>query len=375
MSTPRFSLVGGGSGGDTYPVVATGWALERLVPGTELQYFASPEGIERRLLTDHGYQPVVLEAERLQRDSLFRLPGALVRGFRVALAALREFRPGAVVSGGGFLSPAVVLAARWLGIPVAMLEPNSVGGRANRLLARLASLVVTGHELAASSFPDPGRVECLGMPMAFRHDPERARLRRAARSGRLVVGVMGGSLGARILNRAVWEQYPALGALEGLELIHVTGRRDHAAAAEAYQAAGAPASIEVRPFQQEMDALYEEVDLLVGRAGAMTCWELIEFRVPALLVPRALSHGDHQTKNARPLEAAGAAEVHPESRFDGALLVERIRDLLAHPEVVGERREAYARLQREDTEAVVARRILALAGIDAGPAALEEETP
>jgi UDP-N-acetylglucosamine--N-acetylmuramyl-(pentapeptide) pyrophosphoryl-undecaprenol N-acetylglucosamine transferase len=343
-------------------VISTARALAELVPEATFQFFASPRGIEGQLLEDNGYQPVRVEAERLQRDSLLRLPGAVIRGTWKARRALKEFRPQVIVSGGGFVSPPVVLAARWLGIPVLMLEPNSVGGRANRLFSRLAQVIVTGHPSAAESFPDPSRVECLGMPMAFRRDPEQAKTIRSRHQEALVVGVLGGSLGARILNQAVWENYPALSSLPGLRLIHVSGQREYEQARKAWKSAGEPEGIELRAFQKAMDEFYQEVDLLVSRAGAMTCYELVEFELPALLVPRALSHGDHQTKNARPLQEAGAAEIVSEREFSGEGLLETLRGYLADPESLVRRRQAYQGIRHPRADQRVARRVLELAG-------------
>jgi UDP-N-acetylglucosamine--N-acetylmuramyl-(pentapeptide) pyrophosphoryl-undecaprenol N-acetylglucosamine transferase len=343
-------------------VVATARALQELSPEVELQFFATPEGIEGKILLDNGFSPVEVAAERIQRGSLLRFPGALLRGTWSAYQALKEFAPRVVVAGGGFVSPPVALAARWLGIPLVLLEPNSVGGRANRVLSHLAQVIITGHPSAAQSFPHPKQVECLGIPMAFRHDRERGKYRRSKRSARLVVGVLGGSLGARILNQALWENYPKLGELPGLEVIHISGARDHDTALIRYQAAGEPANIQLRPFQKAMDQLYEEADLLVSRAGAMTCYELVEFELPALLVPRALSHGDHQTKNALPLKLAGAAEIFSEAEFSSEVLLQRLQTYLSDPGRLRDRRQAYQELHRPPADIAVAQRVLNLAG-------------
>lgn len=361
MSAPRLAMVGGGSGGDTYPVVAAARAVEALAPGAEFLFFGTAGGIEADLLGAEGFTPVLVPAARLQTSTLLKLPFVLCQGTRRARAELARFGADVVVSGGGFVSPPVVLAARSLGVPVVQLEPNSVAGRANRLLARFAATVVTAYESAAADFPDPSRVRCLGMPLRYRFDEERRTARRATRKARLVVGVVGGSLGARCINDAVWSQYRELGALEGLEVIHVTGHRDHAEALRRYAEAGEPAAVEVRPYQGAMDELYDEVDVLVARAGAMTCAELIEFSVPALFVPRELSIGDHQWKNAAPLAACGAAVSLREKDWSAAVLLEHLRGWLAEPAGLEAMRAAFAPLRRPEAARAVAEAVLAVA--------------
>ena len=362
MSAPRLAMVGGGSGGDTYPVVATARAVEAAAPGAEFLFFGTAGGIEADLLGAEGFRPVMVPAVRLKKSTVLKLPFVLCQGTRKARAELARFGADVVVSGGGFVSPPVVLAARSLGVPVVQLEPNSVAGRANRVLARFASLVVTAYESAAGDFPDPSRVTCLGMPLRYRFDEERRGARRGSRRARLVVGIVGGSLGARCVNQAVWSQYRELSGVDGLEVVHVTGRRDHQEALRKFAEAGEPANIEVRPYQGAMDELYDEVDVLVARAGAMTCAEVIEFSVPALFVPRELSVGDHQWKNAAPLAALGAAEALREKDWSAAVLMERVRTWLDDPSLLDAMRAAYAPLRRSAAGAAVAARVLDIAG-------------
>lgn len=362
MSGPRLAMVGGGSGGDTYPVVATARAVAACEPGAEFLFFGTDGGIEADLLGAEGFRPVMVPAVRLKRSTVLKLPFVLCQGTRKARAELARFGADVVVSGGGFVSPPVVLAARSLGIPVVQLEPNSVAGRANRTLARLASLVITAYESASADFPDPRLVRCLGMPLRYRFDGERRGARRASRRASLVLGVVGGSLGARCINQAVWSQYRELAAIDGLEVIHVTGRRDHSEALRHFSEAQEPKTIEVRPYQGAMDELYDEVDVLVARAGAMTCAELIEFGMPALFVPRELSVGDHQWKNAAPLAELGAAESLREKDWSASLLMERVRGWLAEPSGLAAMREAYAPLRRPEAAAAVAGAVLEVAG-------------
>ncbi len=359
------ALVGGGSGGDAYPLMAVAEALVQRDPSWRFLCFASPDGVEVATYRDRGHEVVTVPALRLYARNLVRLPWTLVRGVAVARRALSARRPAAVLALGGFVSPPVVLAARLLSIPVWLVEPNSRAGRANRLLARLARGVFAGFEGTAASFPDPSRVEWTGAPLRFRFDPERAAIRRAERPEcRVQVSMVGGSLGARVLNQAACAAYRELAAMDGLRFVHVTGKRDHESCLEAHRAAGAPASIEVRAYEQDMAKLYEETDLMVCRAGAGTVAELVLFGVPAVMVPLAIAPGDHQYWNARPLADAGVAEIVRETAFDSTLLVERVRAACRDPEALAARRAGFQGLARPPGAETIAAR---LASLVAGP--------
>ncbi len=284
----------------------------------------------------------------------------LCRGACVAKAALSEFRPQALVAAGGFVSPPVVLAASWLRIPIVLLEPNAAAGRANIALSRFASLIVTAYESARADFPKRARVECLGMPLRYRADPKLRDAKRKQDPSTLVVGLMAGSLGALAMNRAVWEKYPDFAKVEGLRLIHVTGARDFPQAQYAWEKAGSPASIEVRSFQADMPTFYQEVDVILGRGGAMSCQEFIEFSVPALMVPRPNATRNHTWLNTEPLVQAGACVAYKQSEFSGELLLELIQSWKTSPEILEKQRASYAPLRRSDAAEQVAARVLAL---------------
>ena len=69
-----------------------------------------------------------------------------------------------------------------------------------------------------------------------------------------------------------------------------------------------------------MGAAYAAADLVVGRAGAMTCAEVTAVGLPAILVPYPYAADDHQRRNAEVLTAAGAAETI----LDADLTAERL---------------------------------------------------
>jgi len=134
--------------------------------------------------------------------------------------------------------------------------------------------------------------------------------------------VMGGSQGARGINRAVMAALPHLQDAPSLQVIHLAGAEDETAVAEAYAKAGIPAY--VAAFHHRMEEAYSAADLALARSGAASLTELSQFALPSMLVPYPFAAEDHQTLNARIFEQAGAAILLPERELTGEDLAKKI---------------------------------------------------
>jgi UDP-N-acetylglucosamine--N-acetylmuramyl-(pentapeptide) pyrophosphoryl-undecaprenol N-acetylglucosamine transferase len=142
--------------------------------------------------------------------------------------------------------------------------------------------------------------------------------------------VFGGSQGAQAINRAMVEALPHLSPMrERLTIVHQTGDKDVEAVKAAYAASGL--SAEVLPFIYDMPNVLREADLVVARSGAVTLAELAVCGKPAVLIPLPTAIYQHQEKNARVMERAGAAVLLPQSQLSGAALAATITALLADP--------------------------------------------
>jgi UDP-N-acetylglucosamine--N-acetylmuramyl-(pentapeptide) pyrophosphoryl-undecaprenol N-acetylglucosamine transferase len=338
----RIAFAGGGSGGHVYPLVAVARrALERGCSPGDLLFLVTREGLEHQIVTTAGFSSETVHAAKLIWRNMLRAPVQMAMGLFDARRALARFAPDVVLATGGYVAVPSVLAAASLSVRRVLVEPNTVPGRANMALARLADGVLTSFEETARHLPWRASALLVGTPLRFRFDP--AKVKRGP--GRTLL-VMGGSQGARALNLAVRRLYPRLAAIEGLEVVHVTGTRDHAAVTE-----GLPAGfdkIEIVPYTERMDELYYRADFALCRAGAVTLWELVEFGVPAIFVPHEPSVGDHQFKNARVLAALGAADVVRASQLDDESLYARIRSFAQNGQL-DRRRQALVSLRREGT--------------------------
>lgn len=349
----RVLFAGGGTGGHVYMAVAVAEQLTRLHPGIEIVFAGTAQGLESRIVPNFGYRLETIRIGGLKNvglgrlvRTLWQLPASTVASLRI----VRRLRPQTVAGVGGYSSGPIVLAAALLRIPCLVIEPNVHPGFANRLVGRFVRKAAVAYEETARWFRT--RAILTGVPIREEFFSQRDH---DFRKSPLTVLVFGGSRGSLPLNQLV---LAALSDLDGLSvrLIHQTGPEHFEGVNEAYR--GHPIEREILPYIDDMPRYFGRADLILSRAGASTIAEVTAAGRPALLVPFPHAADDHQTKNARALEARGAAVTLPEHSTSGALLAEKIRQL----ETDRSRLEAMAAASRETSRpgaALAVARILA----------------
>lgn len=327
MSGRAVIISGGGTGGHLYPALVVGRKLRDKDPSIELTYVGTDRDVEKKIMDDHGVSFSPLKIEGLKGRGLRSLKalGLLPRSFVQSRAILRRTRPALVIGVGGYSSGPIVLLASWFGIPTVIMEQNARPGFTNRLLRRWVRKAVVAFESSLPYFK--GKGVCLGNPVR----EEFYALPRKARNGNLSVLVFGGSQGSRFLNEKMTAALPLLAPLkERFRIRHQTGEKEAESVAAAYRAQGFDPGA-VSPYISDMAAAFERADLILCRAGATTLAEIIAARKAAVLVPFAGASEDHQTWNARALEAVRGAEVLPEFRLTPEVLAERLFHYLNSP--------------------------------------------
>jgi UDP-N-acetylglucosamine:LPS N-acetylglucosamine transferase len=254
-----------------------------------------------------------------------------------------RLRPSVVVGVGGYASLPALVAARVRRVPTVVHESDAYPGLANRIAVRLgarAAVTLPGTPLAGAVVTgNPVRPAIVGVTRAPVAPP--------------VVAVVGGSLGARSLNRAVLGLYGRWRDRGDVTIHHVTGTRDYEecrTALAAERAAGDRLSYSLVAFEEHMEAVYADATLVVSRAGGMTA-ELTTVGMPSVLVPLPGAPGDHQTANADALESAGAAVKIPDADLDPARLDAELRALLDDPARLASMSAAARSLGRPDATA------------------------
>ncbi|MCY4156239.1 MAG: undecaprenyldiphospho-muramoylpentapeptide beta-N-acetylglucosaminyltransferase [Gammaproteobacteria bacterium] len=324
MSAGPVMIMAGGTGGHVFPALAVAAGLRDR--GVDVVWLGTRRGLEARISLPEGVAMEWLTISGLRgRGVLVWLlaPWTLGRAVFQALLLIRRVRPAAALGLGGFVSAPGGLAAWLLRVPLLIHEQNSVAGYANRLLARFAQQVLVAYPEAPSlgracvETGNPVRRELLGL------EPPRARFE--ARSGPLRILVLGGSQGARILNRKVPAGLARLTA--EITVLHQAGRSNGEEVRSAYGDLGIDS--EVREFIVDMGEAYAWADVVVCRSGALTLSELAAVGLGAVLVPFALAADDHQTCNARYLVGRGAAALIAEKALSASALAETLEGFAA----------------------------------------------
>ncbi|MBU1494341.1 MAG: UDP-N-acetylglucosamine--N-acetylmuramyl-(pentapeptide) pyrophosphoryl-undecaprenol N-acetylglucosamine transferase [Actinobacteria bacterium] len=309
-----FVMAAAGTGGHVYPALAVADALvSRGVDPSDIVFFGGDRMAEQAAPAA-GYQFVGFGLPRLRRSatpSNLAIPWRL-RQAAAAMGAEMERRRAAVVLGtSGYATVPAAMAAAKAGIPMFLQEQNASPGLAARFAARRATATFLGLPGPSERLP---RSRIVGNPLRAAFERfDRASLRRAAKArygvadDAVVIGVLGGSLGARVLNESVagivaaWRGGP-------MEVVHLTGRAAFADMSRA--AARSPLPWRCIAFEDAMEHFYAAADVVVCRAGAMTISELAATGTPAVLVPL---EAVGQQANAAALAGTGGAVVLPQA--------------------------------------------------------------
>jgi UDP-N-acetylglucosamine--N-acetylmuramyl-(pentapeptide) pyrophosphoryl-undecaprenol N-acetylglucosamine transferase len=355
--TAPILIMAGGTGGHVFPALAVARMLQGL--DQEIVWLGTRRGIEAELIPREG---IPLEATRvagLRGKGLFAwvlAPIKLALALIDAISVLRRRRPKAVLGMGGFASGPGGLAAWLLRKPLIIHEQNSVAGLTNRLLAGLAREVL---EAFPGSFSAGVSTRLVGNPVrsdiAAIADPAE---RFAGRSGPLRILVLGGSLGAKVLNETVPSALRLLSPEQRPEVRHQAGASTIELARASYTEQGVDATIV--PFIDDVAEAYGWADLAICRAGALTISELAAAGLGAILVPYPTAVDDHQTHNAQYLVDAGAAVLLPQTELTPETLAAEI-DRCINDRELNQTRAARAReLARPNATREVADLCLAL---------------
>ena len=333
---PTFAVVtGGGTAGHVLPALAIAEAL--VASGHErstIHYAGAARGIEARLVPPSGFAMTLLPGRGIRRaltPANVAAIGGLVVAFVRAIALLGRLRPRVVIAVGGYASVAVALAAVLRRIPVVVAEQNAVPGAANRLVARFAKAAAVAFD--GTPLPravvtgNPVRREIVVLGQAADRNAARAAL--GVGTGRRLVLVTGGSLGALRINLATIEAVGAWRERGDLAVHHVVGRRDWDRISTMVPTDPGALAYRAVPYEDDMPTVLAAADLAVCRSGSGTCFELAAMGLPAVLVPSPFVTADQQTRNAEQLVRAGAAVVVPDADLDGDRLVAEVDRLLA----------------------------------------------
>ena len=342
MSARPIVIAAGGTGGHFYPAEALASALIERGQWVVLMTDAR-SGALRSTVFGEQNQYVLPGAGIAGRGALRggKAVFSLAAGVARARGIMSRIRPAAVVAFGGYPSVPPVLATRLLRDrpPVILHEQNAVLGRANRFLARHASVLALSFA-GTSRVPakvrrlvtgNPVRPAVTALSQAGYSAPPGPRHDGSIEGGSIRLLVLGGSLGARVFSDIV--PFALARLPESLRArLHVT-QQCRAEDLERVRATYAAAEIgaDLAPFFADIADRLRTAHMVIARAGASTVAELAIAGRPSILVPLPGAIDDHQNANARALADAGGTWVMPQTGFTAVALADRLTSLLVDP--------------------------------------------
>ena len=320
----RIVLTGGGTAGHVTPNIALLPALKE--SGYEVAYMGSYDGIEKKLIGDFDIPYTGIATGKFRRYLDIKNitdPFRVIKGYREAKKYLKEFMPDVVFSKGGFVSVPVVRAAAALHIPCIIHESDMTPGLANKLCIPVAKKICCNFPETLKLLPEDKAV-LTGSPIR-KELAEGSKLAGLNMCGftanKPVIMVIGGSLGAANVNKAVREALPRL--LNDFQVVHLCGKGkvdNLLLNTEGYK--------QFEYIKAELKDLFAMADIVISRAGANAICELLALKKPNILIPlpASSSRGD-QILNAKSFESQGFSIMLSEDDITTDLLMEKVHEL------------------------------------------------
>lgn len=374
VSTPeikgsiKITVAGGGTGGHLFPALTIIKALRTRVANLDITWLTTTRPIDSKILSQNRIsyraQPV-----KPFNPKPWTWPGFYIAWRRsVALAeqTIRDTGADVVLGTGGYAAGPAMAAAKKLGLPAGMLNPDATPGLANRTMSKNATQVYAQWDVTKQHFA-PNQVLVTGCPIRkefFEADKPRACEVFHLDPARPILLVNGGSQGSRNINLAMLELIPWMRQTFPVwQVLHVTGQADYEQVAQAYKAQPGWTAV---AFTNDMPLALAAAELAISRAGASTLAEITALGKPSILLPYPYDRKKHQNDNAAVLASAGAATVIDDrlsGQANAAVLKESLQPLMADPAKREAMASASRQLGRPDAADRIADAILKLAEV------------
>lgn len=312
----KIIISGGGTGGHIYPAIAIADELRRRFPRAEILFVGAKGRMEMEKVPQAGYRIEGLWITGIERRLSLKnmsFPLKLASSLWKSNEIIKNFNPDVVIGTGGFASGPLLKVASSKHIPTLIQEQNSLPGITNRLLGKHANVICTAYDNLERFFPaekikktgNPVRQDILGIAEKRKEAQSFFKLK----ENKKTILVLGGSLGARRVNRLI-EAFQPLFKEKDVQLIWQTGSLYY----EEYKKFDKDL-VQTHAFLNRMDLAYAAADVIISRAGAGSVSELCIVGKPVLFIPSPNVAEDHQTKNAMAVAHKKAAVVLKEEEL------------------------------------------------------------
>ncbi len=327
----KIIVVAGGTGGHIYPAIAIINKIREKEPDSDILYIGTSDRMEKDIIPKLGFKFVGLEMAGLNRRNVFSNI-SVFKKFKLAVKKSREiihdFKPDVVIGAGGYVTVPVLYAAHKEHRPILIHEQNSVPGISNKFIGRFADRICVSLPNSLELFPKKKTVYT-GNPRSEEIMNARKLLKTELGflgNKKLVIVVMG-SLGSTTMTLKIRDLIPGFNK-KSYQVLIITGKKYY----DDYKNIKISSNVKVVPFMDDLICLMKDSDLIISRAGASTIAEITAIGLPAILVPSPYVTNNHQYRNAKELEDAGACVIVLEKDFSKDRIIREIDKLFDHKE-------------------------------------------
>lgn len=344
----RVIIVAGGTGGHIYPAIAIINKIKEKDKNSEFLYIGTTNRMEKDIVPKLGINFVGIEMAGLDRKNLLSNVSVLNK-FRLAIkkatAEIKKFSPDVVIGAGGYITAPVLYAAHRQKIPTLIHEQNSIPGVSNKFIGNFADKICVSLPNSLKLFPK-NKVVYTGNPRS----EEIIKVSKTSKSSlgfsenmKLVVVVMG-SLGSTTMTEKIKDLIPGFNN-KNYQVLVITGKNYY----NQYKDLEVSETVKIVPFMDGLINLLKDTDLIVSRAGASTIAEITAIGLPAILVPSPYVTNNHQYKNAKELEEAGACTIVTEDDFSREKIINTIDKIFDDKSLYDQMSENSKKLGVEDS--------------------------
>lgn len=330
----KYLIAAGGTSGHINPAIAIADEIKRQEPEAVIVFCGTKKGLENTVVPKNHYDLIHIDAAGFPKKLSMQLVHAVIayfKGRRQSRDYIRKFSPDAVIGTGGYVCGPMVSMAAAMGIPTLIHEQNAFPGKANRFLSKKAEVVCISFPNTESAFPKAKKIVMTGNPVRREfYGLTRAQAREALGfdANEKILFATGGSLGARSINQAVMgllKQNPK----PGFKIILACGKTSYPDLKE--EAERYPDVLQLKEYLFDQHLYLAAADVVLCRAGALTCSEIAMLGKASVMVPYPYAAGDHQTFNARAFSDIGASVLIEDRSLEPALLQKELENLFRDP--------------------------------------------
>tara|TARA_B110000003_G_scaffold276529_1_gene323614 strand:- start:2312 stop:3403 length:1092 start_codon:yes stop_codon:yes gene_type:complete len=300
MDRKRIILSGGGTGGHIYPAISIANEIKSRVNNSEILFVGAKDKMEMNIVPIHGFKILGLWISGFNRKNIFKnllVPFKLLVSTFQAIIIIKKFNPNVVVGTGGYASGPTLFVANLFKIPTLIQEQNSYPGITNKILSKRVKTICVAYKNLHKFFPK-NKLVLTGNPVRSTISSNSDYFDESINYFKLdnnkkTLLVVGGSLGSREINKAIYSMIDYLEYLN-LQVIWQCGKLyyDH------YKSKVDSENIKLYDFIDQINLAFSVSDFIVSRAGASSVSELSIVGKPVIFIPSPNVAEDHQLKNA-----------------------------------------------------------------------------